>query len=233
MVWKALEVVDYFKPRLWFLENPRGGLLKTRACLQNVPYIDLDYCQFSDWGYKKPTRMWGGPHIRDLADKLCNPHTCFNCVTQPNGRPAHREKLGGNHIRFTRNQKYRVPSKLVRYLCGFPDPDTIEKVANTLRVMRLSAFPRVSFAEYVDDEAVAYDEQHIQELARDLTEKGQAPSFIHSVVVSDGPLSGTHVEKLRQEILREYADSVFDKTPRGPPLSVAHLARPPFNLNPV
>ncbi len=40
-------------------ENPRIGLLKSREYMQGIPYTDADYCQYSDWGYKKPTRFWG------------------------------------------------------------------------------------------------------------------------------------------------------------------------------
>ena len=55
LVTRALEIIRYFCPRLWWIENPRGGLLKTRAVVANLPFIDIDYCQFSDWGYQKPT----------------------------------------------------------------------------------------------------------------------------------------------------------------------------------
>ena len=59
LVEKALEIIKYLKPSKWFLENPRGGYLKDRPYMKNIPYVDVDYCQFSDWGYKKITRIWG------------------------------------------------------------------------------------------------------------------------------------------------------------------------------
>ena len=86
--------------------------------MKDIPYVDVDYCQFSDWGYKAPTRIWGCQKIAELAPKLCDPNTCTNLVMFKNGRRRHRESLGGNHIRFTPYQKGRFPPKLVDYLLG-------------------------------------------------------------------------------------------------------------------
>ena len=32
--------------------------------MKDIPFIDVDYCMFSDWGYQKPTRIWGSPAIK-------------------------------------------------------------------------------------------------------------------------------------------------------------------------
>jgi hypothetical protein len=58
LVLRALEIIDYFKPRFWLLENPQTGLLKTRPFMLTLPYTDVDYCRYSEWGYKKRTRIW-------------------------------------------------------------------------------------------------------------------------------------------------------------------------------
>ena len=67
LVVRTLEIVRHFRPARWFIENPRGGLMKTLLCMADVPYVDLDYCQFSTWGYQKPTRFWGGAHVQGLS----------------------------------------------------------------------------------------------------------------------------------------------------------------------
>ena len=58
LVERALEIIKYFEPRFWFLENPQTGLLKTRSFMAGLPFTDVDYCRYSDWGYKKRTRLW-------------------------------------------------------------------------------------------------------------------------------------------------------------------------------
>ena len=53
IVWlkKTFEIINYFQPSYWWVENPRSGYLKDREIVKNVPYLDLYYCLFSDWGY--------------------------------------------------------------------------------------------------------------------------------------------------------------------------------------
>ena len=94
LVQKALEIVDYFQPDFWFLENPRLGCLKSRPYMEGIPYLDVDYCQFATWGYQKPTRIWGSACLGQAAPSLCDGKTCANLQRRPHGGPGHRLKLG-------------------------------------------------------------------------------------------------------------------------------------------
>lgn len=58
IVLRTLEIIAYFEPAKWFIENPQTGLLKTRPFMDGIPFYDVDYCAYSDWGYKKRTRIW-------------------------------------------------------------------------------------------------------------------------------------------------------------------------------
>ena len=91
---KALEMVKYLKPRRWWLENPRNGLLPTRWYMKRVPFVDADYCQYTNWGYQKPTRIWGSPDIKRVATKLCDGITCPNLVE---GTKYHKARLSSQH----------------------------------------------------------------------------------------------------------------------------------------
>ena len=71
LVRKVLEIVEYFAPKMWWLKNPRHGHLKTREVVNGLPFVDIDYCQFSDWGYQKPTRFWGSANLGELAHVKC------------------------------------------------------------------------------------------------------------------------------------------------------------------
>ena len=64
----------------------------------------------------------GGEHISQLTDHKCVRQNCANAVVPTTGRPYHRELLGGNNMRVTRELKYRVPEALIRYLVNEPDP---------------------------------------------------------------------------------------------------------------
>ena len=57
LVKKALEIINYFNPEYWFMENPDTGQLKDRPYMKDIPYYIVDYCMYSDWGYRKRTRI--------------------------------------------------------------------------------------------------------------------------------------------------------------------------------
>jgi hypothetical protein len=85
LVEKALEIINYFQPTFWFLENPQWGLLKSRPFMKKKAFVDVDYCQFSDLGYMKPTRIWGPVEIGLLRSVKCDPQTCPNMLLRSNG----------------------------------------------------------------------------------------------------------------------------------------------------
>ncbi len=91
IVLKALEIIFWFKPRAWWIENPKTGYLKSRDFMQNIPYIDVDYCQFADWGYQKPTRIWCSPNIAELPDRVCDGLSCTCQIDTP--RPKTPRKV--------------------------------------------------------------------------------------------------------------------------------------------
>jgi site-specific DNA-cytosine methylase len=97
MVDKVFEIIEYFKPKYWWIENPQSGRMK--SYITDKPYYDVDYCQYSDWGYRKRTRIWS--NIEGFNSKLCDSKTCKNMVgTQ------HRASLGGGYSVII-NNKYK------------------------------------------------------------------------------------------------------------------------------
>ena len=124
LVRKTLEIIEYFQPKLWWIENPRTGFLPTRPCIQNFPYLDVDYCQFSNWGYQKPTRIWGSENLANLPSKVCDGKNCQNLISGKGSRKRHKEQLGGYGMKFSTYHKWKVPEKLVEYLLtALKDPE--------------------------------------------------------------------------------------------------------------
>ena len=113
LIAKTLEIVAYFQPQIWWLENPRTGFLCKRDCVKNLDYIDIDYCQFSEWGYQKPTRLWSSQNITRLTDRVCDGVSCKNLIE---GTRRHRKQLGGKKMRFSAQQKWCVPEGVIHYL---------------------------------------------------------------------------------------------------------------------
>ena len=84
--------------------------------MSNIKFIDVDYCQFSEWGYKKPTRILCCEQIAQLNNVLCDKRTCKQVYTTTQGQSRHKERLGGKNMGFTARMKGRTPPLFVDYL---------------------------------------------------------------------------------------------------------------------
>ena len=113
---RVLKIIRYFRPQSWWIENPRFGDLQHKTFMEGIPFVDIDYCQFCDWGYKKPTRFWGSHDITSLPSVLCDPDTCPNMFSNGVKLPNHVERLGGNSMKFSSKAKGRIPPRVLQYL---------------------------------------------------------------------------------------------------------------------
>jgi site-specific DNA-cytosine methylase len=122
LVLKSLEIIDYFKPSLWCLENPQTGRLKDRDIMKGLPFYDIDYCMYSDWGYRKRTRIW--TNKKDWDNKLCDGSgTCGNMEKSHHKKRVsdvhsesskkHMKDVSSNGGGSDRLDRYRVPEKLI------------------------------------------------------------------------------------------------------------------------
>ncbi len=77
MVEKIFEIIEYFNPDYYIIENPATGRMR-HYINDLIPYYDVDYCKYSDWGYKKSTRFW--TNIEGLEFAKCK-NDCENIIT--------------------------------------------------------------------------------------------------------------------------------------------------------
>jgi site-specific DNA-cytosine methylase len=63
MILRVMEIIDYFQPKVWFIENPKALLvhyppfkewLEQKQAHTTVVY----YGNYDDWGFIKPTHIW-------------------------------------------------------------------------------------------------------------------------------------------------------------------------------
>jgi hypothetical protein len=71
---KTFEIIAYFKPRIWFVENPQTGFLKSRPFMKSIPYYDVTYCMYG-YPYKTPTRIWS--NLLNFTPRYCNQNCIF------------------------------------------------------------------------------------------------------------------------------------------------------------
>lgn len=134
MVDRTLEIINYFKPKYWWIENPQNGEMKGYEPMKVLPWYDVDYCMYADWGYKKRTRIW--TNIRGFTPLKCDGRCPSSDgkrhrkvvgfsqrVTEDGTVVRNRVHLlkGKNYRTFkatetSRDERYRVPQKLIREL---------------------------------------------------------------------------------------------------------------------
>ena len=112
MVDKVIEIIEYFKPKYWWIENPQTGRMKDYIAEQHPrynTYYDVDYCQYCDWGYKKRTRFW--TNIKEFKAKKCH----SECPYKNNGKHiVHAQGSMANQKGTTKLERYRIPPLLIR-----------------------------------------------------------------------------------------------------------------------
>ena len=118
LVLRTLEIIEYFNPHYWFIENPAGSKMKDRPFMKDLNNYVVDYCMYSDWGYRKRTRIW--TNKKDWNALKCDKN-CGNMVGN-----LHKTNLG-NADRFkranienvnkysgtTQQDRYRIPEDLI------------------------------------------------------------------------------------------------------------------------
>ena len=104
LVLKTLEIINYFNCEYWFMENPQTGNLKNREIMKDIPFYDVSYCMYSDWGYKKQTRVW--TNKKDWDNKTCDGSgDCGNMIIIPNKKNKQHNKVLANGYEMIDGEK--------------------------------------------------------------------------------------------------------------------------------
>jgi len=110
---KTQEIINYFNPQYWFIENPQTGRMK--KFMNNIFYYDVEYCQYG-FDYKKPTRIW--TNLENFNNKRCNKE----CSKKIPGTNKHITNIQG----YSTNMKYRIPEPLIKEILKTITKNNIE-----------------------------------------------------------------------------------------------------------
>ena len=91
IVKRVLEIISYFNPTYYMIENPQTGLLKNQTFMLDIPYNDLDYCKYG-MKYRKRTRIWNNLNTW-IPKPLCK-KDCGNIVNNKHIEVAQRGPTG-------------------------------------------------------------------------------------------------------------------------------------------
>ena len=94
---KVKEIIEYFQPKHFFIENPQTGRMKNY--MTEYKHTDVCYCMYG-FDYKKPTRFW---HNNNYFTGLMCDHK---------GKHARVIGTGDKQVQ-TLNERYSIPPQLV------------------------------------------------------------------------------------------------------------------------
>ena len=111
------EIIDYFQPATWILENPQTGLLSKRMLSLRPDaqqFYDADYCAYGK-PYRKRTRFWTNFPCLDL--RLCTGEgSCPQMVGNKHLGNCGGGRVGDGQLRFSVWEKDAIPERLIDYL---------------------------------------------------------------------------------------------------------------------
>ena len=116
IVLKTLEIIKYFSPRFWFIENPQTGLLKKQPFMEDIDFYDVDSCKYG-FRYRKRTRIW--TNLKNWETKPLCKKDCGNIVDGKHLETAQRlpcgkkAEWGENYIVKKQTDLYRIPQQLI------------------------------------------------------------------------------------------------------------------------
>ena len=116
IVQRTLDILEYFEPRYWMIENPQSGLLKEQMIMYGLPFKDIDYCKYGML-YRKRTRIWNNVFTwvpRPLCYKDCGNIRDNKHVATAQRGPSGKRETWAIQPRFTMHELYRVPEELIK-----------------------------------------------------------------------------------------------------------------------
>ena len=116
VVQRTLDIIDYFDPKYFILENPQTGLLKDQEMMRQIPYDDIDYCKYG-MPYRKRTRLWNNINNNTWIPR---PLCMKDCGNMNEGGTRHKQtaqrgkKAGDTEDKtFRQTELYRIPRGVV------------------------------------------------------------------------------------------------------------------------
>ena len=108
IVQQCINIITWFSPKAWFIENPMTSMLKHRAVIRGLRHVDVDYCMYG-FPYRKRTRIWTNATAEKWT-RLCN----YDCGSSDGKRHKTWAQKAGKHKgdNFTQTQLYTMPPLL-------------------------------------------------------------------------------------------------------------------------
>ena len=106
---KVIEIINYFKPKYFCIENPRG-YMRRMPILQEINRTTINYCKYGG-KFFKPTDLWNN---FNFIGKTCKYEKKGKIVDCDHARVSgnHKTRQRGGIQRVSREEAYSIPEGL-------------------------------------------------------------------------------------------------------------------------
>ena len=104
IVLRTLDIIRYFNPKYYMIENPQSGLLKKQEFMMDLSYVDVDYCKYG-MPYRKRARLWNNIFQwspRPLCKKDCGSMNGNRHKATAQRMPIGRKQIRGDQPLFNK-----------------------------------------------------------------------------------------------------------------------------------
>ena len=109
LVRRTLEIIDWFQPKHWLIENPASSLLWKR--FQFEKRVDSSYCSY-EFAYRKHTTI-AYKGATELVLPVCDgPGVCQQMVGKRHREHAQKGGGGSENRYHTSDELHRIPEGL-------------------------------------------------------------------------------------------------------------------------
>ena len=120
IIQRVKDIIAYFQPKVWAMENPASGLLPKREVVWGLPYFDISYCKYG-YPYRKYTRIWTNSEAWKPRPKCCRDNPCEGMMGGRHMLTAQRAPCIRNGVRdptdtCSLQQLYSMPPDLCHEL---------------------------------------------------------------------------------------------------------------------
>ena len=115
IVQRTVDILEYFFPKYYIMENPQTGLLKDQAVVNGMMFDDVDYCKYG-LPYRKRTRLWNNIaqwEPKPLCKKDCGHMDGNRHMETAQRGPCKGEPRAGRQ-RHRQCELYMVPPELIK-----------------------------------------------------------------------------------------------------------------------
>ncbi len=105
---RTIDIIKYFNPTHYIIENPQTGLLKHQYFMNDLPYVDVDYCKYG-MPYRKRTRLWN-----NVFQWILKPLCLKDCERMNGNRHKATAQRGQiDNTSFKQSDLYVIPKSLI------------------------------------------------------------------------------------------------------------------------